>query len=684
MKINFTKLNVGNDTLKLDVDFGNGFNPVSISTIRENNNSIEIPEGTDISKIKIKGKTSLLKDLDYLKSTFIMKDNNQEYDKLFYYDECCECIFLNCEKLWNDYLKDAADYNKCFIFYRKVNSNNKYGYSFNLFKKDKEKNKDFFVFKSGTYYSDEDDIRNGKIFLKEDNIFEDALDNSLEKIYEETYSADELENLFLSVHTNIFKKSKKHGFNRWSDDSSEIIQFETMTLIDDYLYFTENDTTIQVFEDEEQADKYYGNCLVRYDDFIQYNEEYGDEILYKWKGDYYTQREDDALILSSKNIKETLERIIGLKRLYNDKAILIINIGKKLKNSNNFLKNFYIICCIGPHYNYINYTFINTVESIENLEGIEFIEKSERSYIPNVPYYESSYGFRSVNNANFGLEYFDSFLERAYGYDGMYAGADKNNIDNEEEKYFISIDGYSLDNNNIASKVFNFLSTELHYDNDNEIYVSEKYIPQYAGDMCNDDGRRFNNQTEEALANDRIIIGKACLGETTISAKVKSVKVDELNNQYKLYDMDIKLDPDPFEISPKINSVRFVFSTKRTDRDIDFNISRQPDGSFTLGGTSQTHDTIININKNYEGYYHVTNIRVSDASNQLSSTNTSVLSEHGSYVIVSGNNSTSFSSGNKDLTYKEYEEPPYGDGTGYNANDVVYDPIDLSSLVQYL
>lgn len=34
MKINFTKLNVGNDTSKLDIDFGNGFNPVSISTIK--------------------------------------------------------------------------------------------------------------------------------------------------------------------------------------------------------------------------------------------------------------------------------------------------------------------------------------------------------------------------------------------------------------------------------------------------------------------------------------------------------------------------------------------------------------------------------------------------------------------------------------------------------------------------
>lgn len=91
MKINFTKLNVGNDTLKLDIDFGNGFNPVSISTIKENNNSIEIPENTDLSKIKIKGKTSFLKDLDYLKSVFIVKnegDNeggNEEYNDLFYW-----------------------------------------------------------------------------------------------------------------------------------------------------------------------------------------------------------------------------------------------------------------------------------------------------------------------------------------------------------------------------------------------------------------------------------------------------------------------------------------------------------------------------------------------------------------------------------------------------------------------
>ena len=30
MKINFTKLSVNNDTSKLDVDFGDGFNPVSI------------------------------------------------------------------------------------------------------------------------------------------------------------------------------------------------------------------------------------------------------------------------------------------------------------------------------------------------------------------------------------------------------------------------------------------------------------------------------------------------------------------------------------------------------------------------------------------------------------------------------------------------------------------------------
>lgn len=75
MKINFTKLNVSNDTSTLDVDFGNGFNPIPISTIRENGNSIDIPEGTNLSEIKIKGKTSFLKDLDYLKSTFISKDN---------------------------------------------------------------------------------------------------------------------------------------------------------------------------------------------------------------------------------------------------------------------------------------------------------------------------------------------------------------------------------------------------------------------------------------------------------------------------------------------------------------------------------------------------------------------------------------------------------------------------------
>ena len=75
MKINFTKLNVSNDTSTLDVDFGSGFNPIPISTIRENGNSIDIPEGTNLSEIKIKGKTSFLKDLDYLKSTFISKDN---------------------------------------------------------------------------------------------------------------------------------------------------------------------------------------------------------------------------------------------------------------------------------------------------------------------------------------------------------------------------------------------------------------------------------------------------------------------------------------------------------------------------------------------------------------------------------------------------------------------------------
>lgn len=665
MKINFTKLNVGNDTSKLDIDFGNGFNPVSISTIKENGNSIDIPEGTDISKIKIKGKTSFLKDLDYLKSAFIMKDNSQEYDKLFYYDENSEFIFLNCGKLWNDYLKDA-DYNKCFIFYRKVeDNNNKYAYSFNLFKKFKEKNEDGFVFKSGTYYSNEDDIRNGKIFLKDDDVFQDALDNSLEEIYEETCGVDELENQFLSVHTNIFKKSEKHGFN-YGDHAFEIIQFETMTLIDDYLYFTENDTNYKF----SSADKYYGNRLISYDDFLQYDEEYGDEILFKWKGDYYaTEREGDILLLSSKNIIDALRRILISKGIWNGTSIVTINIGKKLKNSNDFLKNFYIICCKGPENNYINYTFINTVENIENFDGIEFIEKSEKSYIPNVPYYESSYGFRSVNYHNIGLEYFDNFLRRIYGSNNnIYAGANKNNIDNEE-KYFISIDGYSLDNNNIASKVFNFLSTELHYDNENEIYVSEKYIPQYTGDMMSDDGRQFD-YNEEALANDKKIIYQETSKKTLVSVKVLNAN-QELDGK-TTYNLKLKVDPDPFEEIPSANRIRFFTNIKNSSgKFMDILLNKNKDNygnaSYSYYGNS--------VNKDYDGFYNI-RVDVSDSSHSLSTTNLNIIPLNGPYIVVSGNkNNKDFSSEVFDLSY---------DDDIYYGNDVVFYPKDMSSLVQYI
>ena len=66
MKIKFDKLPTGNGKIQVSFDGGNTFTEFSISDIRDV--GIPLEDNQDYSKIQIKGKASILKDLDVVKN----------------------------------------------------------------------------------------------------------------------------------------------------------------------------------------------------------------------------------------------------------------------------------------------------------------------------------------------------------------------------------------------------------------------------------------------------------------------------------------------------------------------------------------------------------------------------------------------------------------------------------------
>lgn len=66
MKIKFNKLPAGNGKIKISFDGGNTFTEFNISDIRDV--GVPLEDNQDYSKIQIKGKSSILKDLDVVKN----------------------------------------------------------------------------------------------------------------------------------------------------------------------------------------------------------------------------------------------------------------------------------------------------------------------------------------------------------------------------------------------------------------------------------------------------------------------------------------------------------------------------------------------------------------------------------------------------------------------------------------
>lgn len=83
MKITFNKLAVSTGYIYISLDDGNTYDKVSIDDIKNNNNSYSLPDTQDYSKIKIKSSSTIISNLDVVKSISTIKssysNDNLEY-----------------------------------------------------------------------------------------------------------------------------------------------------------------------------------------------------------------------------------------------------------------------------------------------------------------------------------------------------------------------------------------------------------------------------------------------------------------------------------------------------------------------------------------------------------------------------------------------------------------------------